>query len=507
MRLSASRRSCTVLLTSCLIWLYPARPACGRAARPAEPAGEVNQAYLREHLHQVRIPDPHARRREALHRRLRPQGQSGTLSDPADAHAIRRRPYGVDRLPGPRPVRCAVSRRSGSSSPSRTCAAATDSEGTVRRHAARNARRMQGPKDIDESTDTYDTIDWLVKNVPNNNGKVGLIGHLLPRLLHRGRHDRRAPGAEVRLAAGADRRTGSSATTSTTTARSVCRTPSTSSPASARSSRTRSASRPRPFDYKTPDGYEFFLKMGPLANADESLLQGQDRLLERRDGPRHLRRVLAVAQPPAAPEEHQAAVMTVGGWFDAEDLFGALDTYRAVEAQTDPGSVQHPGHGPVAARRVGSAATATASGNVGFSAKTADFYREHIELPFFESLPEGRGRSSTCPRRGSSRPAPTSGASYDAWPPKDAAERSLYLRAGRQAVVRAARRAGRGRLRRIRQRPGQAGPLHSQHRDRHDPRVHDRRPALRRVAARRAGLPDGRRWRRISRSPARSRRT
>ena len=38
----------------------------------------------------------------------------------------------------------------------------------------------RGPQDIDESTDTYDTIDWLVKNVPNNNGKVGMWGISYP---------------------------------------------------------------------------------------------------------------------------------------------------------------------------------------------------------------------------------------------------------------------------------------------------------------------------------------
>ena len=54
------------------------------------------------------------------------------------------------------------------------------SEGTfvhVRPIREQNAR----PKDIDESTDAYDTIDWLVKNVPNNNGRVGMIGHFVSR--------------------------------------------------------------------------------------------------------------------------------------------------------------------------------------------------------------------------------------------------------------------------------------------------------------------------------------
>ena len=53
----------------------------------------------------------------------------------------------------------------------------------VRRRVRRNAAAhpgQAGPKDIDESTDTYDTIDWLVKNIPNNNGKVGMWGISYP---------------------------------------------------------------------------------------------------------------------------------------------------------------------------------------------------------------------------------------------------------------------------------------------------------------------------------------
>ena len=102
----------------------------------------------------------------------------------------------------------------------------------VRQHAAARTRQ-DGHRTIDESTDTYDTIDWLVKNVAEPQRQGRHVGHLVPRLLHRGRHDRRPPGAE-----GAPRRrrrspTGSSATTGTTTAPSSCRTRSTSSPASA----------------------------------------------------------------------------------------------------------------------------------------------------------------------------------------------------------------------------------------------------------------------------------
>ena len=58
-----------------------------------------------------------------------------------------------------------------------------------------------GPKDTDESTDTYDTIDWLVKNVPNNNGKRRHLGHFVSRLLCGLQPDRCASGVESGLAA------------------------------------------------------------------------------------------------------------------------------------------------------------------------------------------------------------------------------------------------------------------------------------------------------------------
>ena len=66
--------------------------------------------------------------------------------------------------------------------------------------------------------------------------------------------------------------------------------------------------------------------------------KGDVAVLERGDEARHLRRLLEGAQPPAAPKNIKPAVMTVGGWFDAENLFGALETYkthRGNEPQAD----------------------------------------------------------------------------------------------------------------------------------------------------------------------------
>jgi hypothetical protein len=121
------------------------------------------------------------------------------------------------------------------------------------------------------------------------------------------------------------------------------------------------------------------------------------------------------------------AVMTVGGWFDAEDLFGALETYKSVERQS-PGATNLLVMGPWAhggwARGDGDYL-----GDVRFGAKTSAFYRDEIEFPFFAfhlkdkadpRLPEAyvfeTGRNQW--RR------------MDAWPPTEAVAKHLYLAAG-----------------------------------------------------------------------------
>src|SRR5262249_46355009 len=90
------------------------------------------------------------------------------------------------------------------------------------------------------------------------------------------------------------------------------------------------------FDYKTPNGYEFYLNLGPVANADKKYFKGKvpfwndimahpnyDAWWQSRTDCPHLKNV-------------HAAVMVVGGWYDAEDLYGTLKTYRDTEKQ-NPG--------------------------------------------------------------------------------------------------------------------------------------------------------------------------
>ena len=136
------------------------------------------------------------------------------------------------------------------------------------------------------------------------------------------------------------------------------------------------------FDFGTPDGYEFYLRMGPLANANtkyfkrdvafwsEAMQHGTyDNFWKARNLRPHLQKI-------------RPAVMTVGGWFDAENLFGALETYRRVEA-TSPGISNTLVMGPW--RHGGWSSNDGGSfGDIQFHSKTSAYYRENIELPFFE---------------------------------------------------------------------------------------------------------------------------
>ena len=96
---------------------------------------------------------------------------------------------------------------------------------------------------------------------------------------------------------------------------------------------------------------------------------------------RNLRRHLKNIKP---------AVMTVGGWFDAENLFGALETYKAVETNS-PGATNMLVMGPWF-HGGWSRGDGDSLGHVHFNSKTAEFYREQDRAPVLQSLPQGQGR-------------------------------------------------------------------------------------------------------------------
>jgi len=164
--------------------------------------------------------------------------------------------------------------------------------------------------------------------------------------------------------------------------------------------------------------------MGPLANADARYLKGDvafwneimrhgnyDEFWQARNLRPHLKDI-------------KPAVMTVGGWFDAEDLFGALEVFKKVEGNHPP-AANHLVMGPWS-HGGWSRSDGDSLGPVRFNDKTAVYFREKIELPFFEYHLKGKGEPKMAEavvfETGSNR-----WRRYECWPPAEARPKSLYF--------------------------------------------------------------------------------
>ncbi len=283
-----------------------------------------------------------------------------------------------------------------------------------------------GPQDIDESTDTFDTIDWLIKNIPNNNGKVGMWGISYPGFYtSAGMIDAhpalKAASPQAPIAdwfAGDDwHHNGALFLPHAFDFLSSFGHP--------RPEPTKKGPQER-FDYGTPDGYAFYLEMGPLANADKKYFKKDvpfwNEMLAHANyddfwAERNLRPHLKNIRP---------AVLTVGGWFDAENLYGALETYRSVEASS-PGTTNVLVMGPWL--HGGWAGGDGASlGPVPFNSSTAAHFRDSIEFPFFQYYLKGKG-TPNFPEARVFETGTNQWREYDAWPPRKTRPRSLYLNA------------------------------------------------------------------------------
>lgn len=286
-------------------------------------------------------------------------------------------------------------------------------------------RGMDGARATDESTDAYDTIDWLITHLSHNNGRVGVWGISYPGFFAAATlvdaHPAlkavspQAPQADWFLGDDVHHHGAfllASAFDFFTTSGLTRPKPTTD--------------RPRRFDFGTDDGYAFFLGMGPLANADRKYIKGRapfwnemmahgtdDAFWQARRLAPHLRSV-------------RPAVLTVSGWYDANNLHGALLVHDAIDRQSTSTSnriVLGPwSHGQW------SRGTGEALGDLRFGSSTSAFFRDSIELAFFKHYLEGGEdlglAAATAFETGDNR-----WRTFDSWPPKAATPRALYLHA------------------------------------------------------------------------------
>ncbi|HTI68469.1 MAG TPA: CocE/NonD family hydrolase [Candidatus Limnocylindria bacterium] len=284
----------------------------------------------------------------------------------------------------------------------------------------------KGPKDIDESTDAYDTIDWLVKRIENNNGSVGLTGiSYLGFYAAAGMIDSHpalkavSPQApSVDLFGGDDTLHGGGFWLIHNFGFFQGFGQKLVNPL---------REEPRDFDFGTPDGYRFFLEGGSIADLTARYFREQqpfwsDMIAHGNDAPwcddrdmtRHLKNV-------------HAAVLTVGGWFDAEDLHGALKTYRSTEAM-NPGIYNGLVMGPWSHGQW-HGGEGESLGPVNFHLKTAEYFRDKIEVPFFRRFLKG-DTNVVLPEAYVFQTGINEWREESAWPPTNAVPRSLYFQAG-----------------------------------------------------------------------------
>jgi len=283
--------------------------------------------------------------------------------------------------------------------------------------------------DIDETTDTWDTVEWLIHNVPGNNGRVGVRGTSYPgfyaSMAAISAHPAIkvvSPQAPVTEWMGGDDFFHNGALLL---------------PHFFDFYAAFGWPRPQPttqdfhrFDHGTPDGYAFFLqRLGALSNVNPRFYHDSiamwDQVLQHtmwdewwaaRSARPHLRNL-------------QPAMLWVGGWFDTENLWGALHAYAAAESQS-PGATNRLVMGPWSHGQW-NWDTGDSLGAIPWGMATSQFFTDSIEVPFFRYYLEGG--SVPAPREYEAAVFETGADRWhfvDAWPPRGTSATDLYLREG-----------------------------------------------------------------------------
>jgi putative CocE/NonD family hydrolase len=295
------------------------------------------------------------------------------------------------------------------------------SEG-VFRHMTPFIDNKKTKHDVDESSDAYDTMDWLIKNVPNHNGRIGMWGISYP---------------------------GFYASCAAVNAHPALKCVSPQAPISdwyfddihhhgaffyiPSLEFLGIMDLPRHGFYKdwlfayhwnTPDAYNFCLNLGPLSNVKAKYFGDSiafwndivahpdyDEFWQKRNILPHLKNI-------------KPAMLVVGGWYDAEDLYGTFHTYQSIE-KNNPGIKNSLVIGPWIhggwARTDGSFL-----GNVSFDSQTSYFYRDSIELPFFNFYLKDKGLLNL-PEAWMFMTGKNEWKKYDTWPPENVESRKLFL--------------------------------------------------------------------------------
>jgi len=277
--------------------------------------------------------------------------------------------------------------------------------------------------DVDDSSDLYDTIEWLLKNIPNNNGKAGIWGISYPGFFTSASMIDSHPALKAAspqapmtdLFMGDDAYHGGAFMLAANFGFYGFFRPQ-ANPELPPKVRV-------PFEYGTQDGYQFFLNAGTLENLSK-MLGGRAELWLDQVHHDTYDDYWKARNLAAHTKNIHCAVLTVGGWYDAEDLQGPFTLFHAVE-KDNPGIFNalvvgpwvHGGWYRYDGNRLG---------RVSFASNTGDYYRKNILFPFFEQYLKG-GADAKLPKAYVFETGSNVWRQYDAWPPKHTERQKLYL--------------------------------------------------------------------------------
>jgi uncharacterized protein len=282
----------------------------------------------------------------------------------------------------------------------------------------RQMRDKSDPKAIDESTDAYDTIDWLLKNVPHNNGRVGMKGVSYPGWLtvvalldpHPALKAASPQASPADMFIGDDFHHNGAFRLSYGFEYATMM----------ESSKERKA-----FTFDEPDLYTWYLKLGSLAHVNEKYLHGT--IPTWNDFSAHPNFDSFWQKQAAAPYINRVSVPTlnVAGWWDQEDFYGPIKIYELMEKYDTKylnylvvGPWNHGGWGGASGQKLGP---------LDFGSPTSKEFRENIEAPWFAYWLKDKGKLDLAEAT-TFEPGTNKWQRYDSWPPKkNVGTRQLYF--------------------------------------------------------------------------------
>jgi len=283
----------------------------------------------------------------------------------------------------------------------------------------RPLRDASNAKAIDETTDTYDTIDWMIKNVPNNNGRVGMFGTSYPGWLvvMAVLEPHPALKAVIEEATPADMFLGDdfhhNGAFRLTYGFEYCYALETSNLTSN-------------FKFDRYDTYQWYLQLGPLSNVDEKYFHGKlptwNNFVSHPNYDEFWQQQALVNQL----KKVTVPIIHVAGWWDQEDFYGPVKAYEVLE-KTDNNHVNHLVAGPW--NHGGwNRPTGDKMLNIDFASPVSQYFRSDILHPWFAYYLKDKGQLKQ-PEAMTFETGSNKWSSFDAWPPRDnITQRKLYIR-------------------------------------------------------------------------------